>query len=740
MNLIQNLKSLFAEKPRQTETLKAGTEISTYKSPYYQDSYDFPYNPDDIVEQKGYEAYDEMGIDDQVKASFKTKKILITSRPWDIIPASEDKSDQDIANFIKYALDDGFRGVFKDTINEMLSALQYGFSLTEKVFKIFPKGEYKGKIGIKALKTRPPHGFEFDIDDFGNIIAIRQHQPNGNIPLPPKKFILYTYDSEFGSPYGKSDFRSAYRSWFIKSQIVKYWAMYLERHGMPFIVGKYKKGTPQGERSALRTILERMQAKSVATYPNDLDIEFLEAKNGTIDFQSAVDMHNTMITRSFLLPELLGLSSHKTGSQSLGVEQFDMFYKILEDIQVDVEDLINESLIRELVNMNFANVDDYPKFEFVPLDSSDKDKLYNIWITAVEKGVVKNTKQDEDYLRQQLGFPEREGDDVAGDTSNDMPIEEPKERDIKGDPKEEEPKKADIDKEDIKDEKFAEKVEKGAIKRSLSKFEENNNIGLVQDDYNKLGVGFATDVSNVVANIRDSIMINIKRKKIIQNKDFEAVRKLAIPGEDKKEMTKAFMRNLNLDYKTAKKTGSKQVVESKPDIKLAEVTGGLIPKDAINYLENKGIEVSGVELDYILKNVKQILSGGLKTGKSEAEIVFELNNFFKEYDFSQKLPDGSEANIQDIKGRLNTVVRTNLNDAYNQGRIASFNDPNVNDFIAAYEYTAILDDVTTDFCRSYDGKIYAKDDPIWSSLMPPNHYNCRSTVVPVFKTDEYKSN
>jgi SPP1 gp7 family putative phage head morphogenesis protein len=274
-------------------------------------------------------------------------------------------------------------------------------------------------------------------------------------------------------------------------------------------------------------------------------------------------------------------------------------------------------------------------------------------------------------------------------------------------------------------------------RRGLTTFEEKNNIDLIQNDFDTLQVKFADEISNVVEDIKDAMMINIKRKGIIANKDFEAINKLAIAGEDKKNLTKIFIRNINKAWRQAKDTASTQIESSIKNIKLAENTGALTPKEALNYLNNKAINVSGIETEFIQKKVKDILTNGLRNGKSEQEIVFELNNFFKEYDFQQTLPDGTKANIEDIKGRLNTIVRTNFNDAYNQGRLAMYNDKNVNDYIAAYQYSAILDDVTTDFCREYDGKVYEKDDPIWSSITPPNHYNCRSTIIPVFIDDKY---
>jgi SPP1 gp7 family putative phage head morphogenesis protein len=48
-----------------------------------------------------------------------------------------------------------------------------------------------------------------------------------------------------------------------------------------------------------------------------------------------------------------------------------------------------------------------------------------------------------------------------------------------------------------------------------------------------------------------------------------------------------------------------------------------------------------------------------------------------------------------------------------------------------YVYVAILDDVTTEFCRKHNGRIYEAN----KGPLPPVHINCRSVRVPVEKYD-----
>jgi len=84
-----------------------------------------------------------------------------------------------------------------------------------------------------------------------------------------------------------------------------------------------------------------------------------------------------------------------------------------------------------------------------------------------------------------------------------------------------------------------------------------------------------------------------------------------------------------------------------------------------------------------------------------------------------------------------TIARTAYTDAFNQARLAVFTDPDLGDFVEAFQYSAIIDAVTTTFCARANGAIYPKEHPFWRTATPPNHFNCRSLLVPVTVLDEW---
>ena len=86
--------------------------------------------------------------------------------------------------------------------------------------------------------------------------------------------------------------------------------------------------------------------------------------------------------------------------------------------------------------------------------------------------------------------------------------------------------------------------------------------------------------------------------------------------------------------------------------------------------------------------------------------------------------------------RIENIVRTETTKAYNNGRLIEARDPDIADLMTGMEYSAILDSRTTEVCRHLDGRIFKIGDPNLDRLTPPNHFMCRSILVPITIADE----
>lgn len=76
------------------------------------------------------------------------------------------------------------------------------------------------------------------------------------------------------------------------------------------------------------------------------------------------------------------------------------------------------------------------------------------------------------------------------------------------------------------------------------------------------------------------------------------------------------------------------------------------------------------------------------------------------------------------------LVRTAINQISVSAQLETYKQ--YDDVTDEYIYTATLDSRTTPICASLDGNQYKYGE----GPVPPQHWNCRSTVVPVVKWDE----
>ncbi|MFK5194155.1 phage minor head protein [Glaesserella parasuis] len=83
--------------------------------------------------------------------------------------------------------------------------------------------------------------------------------------------------------------------------------------------------------------------------------------------------------------------------------------------------------------------------------------------------------------------------------------------------------------------------------------------------------------------------------------------------------------------------------------------------------------------------------------------------------------------------RLNTIYRTNMQQAYSAARYQRYMD-NL-DNRPYWQYSAVGDKRTRPAHQALNGKIYRYDDPFWATFYPPNGFNCRCTVIALSERD-----
>ena len=123
------------------------------------------------------------------------------------------------------------------------------------------------------------------------------------------------------------------------------------------------------------------------------------------------------------------------------------------------------------------------------------------------------------------------------------------------------------------------------------------------------------------------------------------------------------------------------------------------------------MEAVGRVKDYLVDNLKDKTS---------------FQNFVKNLDKDELL---KKAGWEEDGGWYwETVYRTNTMSAFNAGRAEAFEEYEP-EFL---EFIGIEDFRQTPICASRSGIVKKRTDPFWKKNFPPLHFNCRSTVRPVY--------
>ncbi len=126
--------------------------------------------------------------------------------------------------------------------------------------------------------------------------------------------------------------------------------------------------------------------------------------------------------------------------------------------------------------------------------------------------------------------------------------------------------------------------------------------------------------------------------------------------------------------------------------------------------------ISAVET---LNGVKKYLGEQLGSGKvNRRKLAEKINEFATENGDSKLKPFHVE-----------TIIRTNLQTAFSKGRFKE----QIEGADPYFQYFSTVDGRETDLCLALDGKVFDKSDPIMTNYYPPNHFNCRSTIVALDK-------
>jgi phage gp29-like protein len=266
-------------EPQKAQSL--ANELATRDRFYYSFANLWLGNPDPVLKKMGKDitVYRDLFADATVQGTVKSREAGVLSLQWGIDRGRSRSAQAQIVEDLFSNID--MQRVFA----EALQAVQFGYSPLEVLWE---------KVGPYLLPRdiigKPQEWFVFDNN---NQLRLQTMTNTEGEPVPERKFLLPRQRPSYMNPYGFPDLSCCFWPVTFKKGGVKFWVTFMEKFGMPYVIGKTPRGTDGKENDLLADQLEAMVQDAIAVVPDDSSVEllFAEGKSGSSDLYKDLVAH-----------------------------------------------------------------------------------------------------------------------------------------------------------------------------------------------------------------------------------------------------------------------------------------------------------------------------------------------------------------------------------------------------------------------------------------------------------------
>lgn len=635
-------------------------------------AYGMDYNPTKVRP----ETWDRMMEDAQVRAALAVITLSALAKGYEFQYPGQDKELGD--QMIKYLFTafervnrssnniGGIHPIFQEMIN---NALGTGYTVSEIVYE--QPDEQDGYIYMKKWKVLPKTTLKncFRISDYGDLEKVIQNRDShdGEVTFSGKdldRLVIWSHLKDAGNWYGTPELKFVYKNWWSKQYYLQFWGIALERYATPWLVAYVEYDY---DVDSFNEALDKSRPNTNFVTCQGNEIKVMESSgNGIMTYERAIKYHDEQIMRGLLVPTLV-MGIEETGARALGDTHFDLFSWRIQDVQEELADAV-QLQINRLIDINFDNVDAYPKLVFQPLITKDRKMLTDMLEKLLMQGVI---SPKEKWIRPFLGLP-----------PPDMEAIEAEEEVVEEEPEEEE--------------------SEGMAKHNVQKFQDDL---VIEEDFRLVGEMFDTAQAEVegildehTKEILKQYKTAIETERFVADDNYNLIDDIDIDTGPTEEAigstvyvsymgTNDYLQDLFLEVGLG---ASGEVDEGL----LEEYTRALAKSSYHSYY------------DPMVAKMNNRVVTGLARGDTNKEIYDALLEISGTY----------------TRAQAETHARTVISYVVNQSRLDYYRKNK--DFVVGARYSAILDDRTTVFCEDHHGMFISIDDPLIDFINPPNHHQC----------------
>lgn len=697
---------------KKDETPKNLTSEIGFAGDIVFESFDREESRTDEISIKDYRRM--LDSDTTVEALYNIFTMSILAATYHIDADSED-ADEAQAEFVRRNLLEpphkgGIQTPMNLFIDQSLIAIYEGFALFEKVYEL-----RDGKLVLKRLAHRDSTTLTLIRDEVGGFGGAKQRTTDidgaaQEVTIPAYKCFLFTYGKNRNYLYGRSAFKSLYPRYDKKRRLEYLDSVALQADAIkPKVLKRTVDGVvseqlKKARNKALEVLGRLGKHNSVASIPYGYELDVLNTEGR--DPHQSIERQNSEMARAFHASVILTAtqgSASNVGSYSLSTNQKDLLQTAITGVMRLLESHINQYLIADLIDLNFAERH-YPEFHFDTPDESIISAVFEAFKLLVQKDRI----SDDIATGIEESTATRLGIDL--DAIKKRRQEEPKDDSKKADDDSDEDKSggnggnADkfLDENDKTNEvALPEPHEHITIDRDLTDAEKRVKFDAIQDWMKAQEDSFAAAATEELNKAIDNISLDEvfslpdSYKSLIAKYYRTAYNYGKLSAADEQKLPAPAL-------KEERKLHERQYVDFIVDMQNEDVnniiTGELL-KQPINLADESDEDTEEIE-----PTTPAYQSAAQKSAVLEAI----------------KISAGAWV-AQAVLGTKGTIISQGMND----GRDDSFASFDEDDDTAVYQWSALMEKNTCPICAELDGKVISANERKTMFQRPPKHINCR---------------
>ena len=299
-------------------------------------------DPDPILRKMGEDSkiLNDLLADDQVITATTGRKNRVLNAPdYGFTLATLDGVEPNAKQKLVHErfMQDFERLNLRSIINSILDAPFFGMTPLEIIWEASA-----GWWHIKDIVARPYYWFGFDNKNVPFFKGDKFRHAEQK-PLPVGKFVMVTHNATYDNPYGMRLLSRCLWPVSFKRGGTKFYAKFIEKYGLPWVIGKAPRGANPDEKRSIAVNLARMVEDAVAVIPQGSEVQLVSPSGQESSMHEAFLSRQDRSISKILMGQTLTVEMEgKNNSQAAATTHQDVASGIAESDKAMVIDAMNE--------------------------------------------------------------------------------------------------------------------------------------------------------------------------------------------------------------------------------------------------------------------------------------------------------------------------------------------------------------------------------------------------------------